>query len=297
MKIVQIGVLVAVIALIVLFVGGYIFNWTWIGVGPYVSPPHPQGSDFQREKTLYDWFQLAIIPVALAVGVWWLNRLQQQRDQQLAEQRAQTEQEAAEKQAQSERDIALDNQHEQALQAYIDSMSELLLENNLRLSLEDAEVRKIARVRTLTVLPRLDGKRKATVLQFLQESHLIDTLRKVVDLFGADLREADLTGADLTGAILTGANLFFAILHGAVLSGATLSGADLREANLQEANLQETIMIKADLSGADLHLTILSGADLTGANLKGTTGIIIEELKKQADSLEGATMPDGTKHA
>ena len=103
MKIVQIGVLVAVIALIVLFILGYIFNWPWVGVGQFVSPPHPQGSDFQRERTLYDWFQLAIIPAALAFGVWWLNRLQQQRDQKIADRRAKREQE-----------IATDNQYEAA---------------------------------------------------------------------------------------------------------------------------------------------------------------------------------------
>jgi hypothetical protein len=34
------------VALVVLFIGGYIFNWTWTGVGSYISPPHPQGSDF-----------------------------------------------------------------------------------------------------------------------------------------------------------------------------------------------------------------------------------------------------------
>ena len=29
-------------------------------------------------RTLWDWLQLLIIPVVLALGVWWLNRLQQQ---------------------------------------------------------------------------------------------------------------------------------------------------------------------------------------------------------------------------
>src|SRR2546421_4987859 len=97
LKIVQIFVLVVVVGLIVSFIGGYFFNWTWTGFGPYTPPT----SDFQREKTLYDWLQLAIVPVALAFGVWWLTRLQQQRDQRLANQRAK-----------SEREIALDDQRE-----------------------------------------------------------------------------------------------------------------------------------------------------------------------------------------
>ena len=91
---------------IALLIGGYFFNWTWTGFGPYTPPT----SDFQREKTLYDWLQLLIIPAALAFGVLWFSHLQQQRDQrlaqlqhdrdqQLADERAQTEREAAEKRA------------------------------------------------------------------------------------------------------------------------------------------------------------------------------------------------------
>ena len=59
-----------------------------------------------------------------------------------------------------------DNQRETALQEYIDKMSELLLQKNLRESAEEDEVRKIARVRTLTILPRLDARRKGSVLHF-----------------------------------------------------------------------------------------------------------------------------------
>ena len=289
MKIVQIGVLVAVIALIVLFILGYIFNWAWIGVGPYISPPHSQSSDFQRGKTLYDWLQLFFIPAAIAFGVVWFSRLQQQRDQQLAEKRVQTEREAAEKQAQTERDIAWYNQREQALQAYIDSLSGLLLEKNLRESQPEDEVRKIARVRTLIVLPRLDGKRKGLVLEFLYESGLIDKGQCIIDLSGADLSLADmllinLGKADLTGARLVGANLKYANLL-----NAELGGTSLRRANLTEANLTSATLYEADLLGADL-----TGAILTEVDLRGAT-VTTEQLNK-AKSLKYATMPDGTKH-
>ena len=47
-----------------------------------------------------------------------------------------------------------------ALQAYLDQMSTLLLEKDLRNSEEDSEVRTLARARTLTVLERLDPSRK-----------------------------------------------------------------------------------------------------------------------------------------
>src|SRR5260370_25155771 len=305
MKIVQICVLVAVIALIVLFILGYIFNWAWIGVGPYISPPHSQSSDFQRGKTLYDWLQLFFIPAAIAFGVVWFIRLQQKRDQQLAEKRVQTEREAAEKrvqterevaekQAQTERDIAWYNQREQALQAYIDSLSELLLEKNLRDSQPEDEVRKIARVRTLTVLPRLDGKRKGLVLEFLSESGLIYKGKCIIDLSGADLSLADmlltnLGKADLTGARLVEANLKYANLLNAELGGTSLRRVNLAETNLTSANLTSATLCEADLLVADLRGAILTEVDLRGAT------VTIEQLNT-TKSLTYATMPDGTKH-
>ena len=63
-----------------------------------------------------------------------------------------------------------DNQRETALQAYIDKMSELLLHEKLRDSAKEDEVRNIARVRTLTILPLLDGNRKSSLLKFLYET-------------------------------------------------------------------------------------------------------------------------------
>jgi Pentapeptide repeats (8 copies) len=304
MKIVQIGVLVVVIALIVLFILGYIFNWTWTGVGPYVSPPHPQGSDFQREKTLYDWFQLAIIPVALAVGVWWLNRVQQQRDQQLADERAKTE-----------REIATDNQREAALQAYIDKVSELLLHERLGEPVPPQEVVTIAQARTATVLRILDPIRRASIIQFLSQSGILSIcveksakgsfdlqLNNENSLKGIELQGTNLNGVNLSMLYLGEANLQRTSLKQANLQRTDLSSTNLQDADLSHANLHGARLFGADLQGArlfmaDLQGAKLSGASLDGANLKDATGITIEELEKQAKSLKGTIMPDGTKHA
>ena len=128
-----VGIIVAsmlAIVTIVGIIGGYLFNWNWAGL---------------RQKTLWDWLQLLIIPAVLAVGGFVINLTI-----------SRSEQEATKQRAQSEREIAEDNQREAALQAFIDKLSELLLEKQLRQSTPEDEVRKIARVRTLTVLPRLD---------------------------------------------------------------------------------------------------------------------------------------------
>jgi uncharacterized protein YjbI with pentapeptide repeats len=304
LRVVIIISLAILIAFLVVNILGYIFLWDWTGLVPHVSPSHPQNTDFQPGKTLWDWYQLLIIPVVLVVGGFLLNFTT----------------------SRTEREIASDKQREDALQAYIDSMSALLLEKNLRNSAEEDEVRTIARVRTLTVLPRLDGKRKGTVLIFLHESGLIKTgmNKKVVDLLNADLTGAnlgiarpaavDLSGACMDGVNLTGANLEFAVLDGvhintayivrANLFRASLSNtrlrlsfllnADLRQANLREADLHGAHLNGAKLHEADLQKANLDGTDLSGADLSGAN--YSDEQLEQARSLKGAILRDGRRH-
>jgi uncharacterized protein YjbI with pentapeptide repeats len=250
--------LVVLLALTLVSILGYTYNWNWAGL---------------HGKTFWDWLQLLIIPAVLAVGGYLFNYTTSRNERKATQLRDQTE-----------RDIALDNQHEQALQAYIDNMSELLLEKQLRESGQDDEVRKIARVRTLTVLPRLDEWRKLSVLQFLHESDLIDKDKSIIDLFGADLREARLKEANLGRAMLAGADL----------RGANLIYADLSDADLSKADLVEAYLIGANLTRANLNESNLGRADLSEANLSGAK-VTAEQLDR-AKSLKGATMPDGTVH-
>ena len=50
----------AVLVLIVLAIGGYVFNWKWTGF---------------KDNTLWDWLHLLILPVVLtAVTIWFTNR-------------------------------------------------------------------------------------------------------------------------------------------------------------------------------------------------------------------------------
>jgi hypothetical protein len=63
---------------------------------------------------------LLIIPVVLAVARYVINLTIRRGEQEATKQRAQ-----------SEREIAEDNQREEALQVYIDKISELILDKNL----------------------------------------------------------------------------------------------------------------------------------------------------------------------
>lgn len=238
-------------------------------------------------KSLWDWMELLIIPAVLAGGAFYLNSSERN----------------------TEREIATDRQQEAALQSYLDRMSELLLKEKLQTT-KKAEVRDVARTRTLTVLRGLDAVRKGLVVKFLYEAGLISKEKPIInltgasllganlrraDLHGADLKFANLTGADLKFGNLSGANLGVASLLGANLESAYLVGADLHGADLKFAKLTGADLGGADLRGANLENAKLTGADLAVVDLGGAKNITEEKLTL-AKSLKGATMPDGTKH-
>ena len=231
-------------------------------------------------KTPWDFIQLLLIPLVLAGVGYWFSFTQTQTSLQISQ-----------KQHDNDQQLALDQQQEATLKTYLDDMTTLLLDKKLgsqnpadKATSDEAAI--VARAKTLTALRSLyagpfptyaqqnplNALRKATIVQFLYEAHLIGYLpcntcsrvEHVINLSAADLRDADLSFADLSFADLSFADLF----------AADLSGADLSFADLSDANL-----FTADLSGADL-----SGATVT------------QEQLAQAKSLQGATMPDGSKH-
>src|SRR6266567_783495 len=114
-------------------------------------------------KSLWDWLQLLIVPLALAVAALVFQLANTRTERQIARQRYEQDQH-----------IALDKQREDLLQAYLDRMSELLLKESLRTSPSE-EVRNVARVRTITVLTQLDARRIGYVFTFLREAGLIST--------------------------------------------------------------------------------------------------------------------------
>ena len=99
--------------ILIVILSGYTVPWT--GFGNYTAST----GDFVRGKTLWDWMQLLIIPLFLFAGATAINRSEKEVERQRAEDRAKLE-----------REIATDRQQEVALQAYIDRMSELLLNVN-----------------------------------------------------------------------------------------------------------------------------------------------------------------------
>jgi uncharacterized protein YjbI with pentapeptide repeats len=309
-----------VAAVVVLIRVGQRYEWT--GFGEAVQPK-PDNEEVQPRKTLWDWLQLFIVPLALtAIGLWFAAQ-QDFRQQQIEEERAESAQQIEEQRAQ-----------DAALQAYLDQMSQLMLDGDLLRGSDGGseEVRTLARARTQTVLARLNSRRKGSVVQFLYEASLIDKEHPVVSLYNvvlgdADLSKLDLSDANLSGAKMNGANLSGTILHDADLSYAELNGADLSSVKMSDANLSGAKMNGANLSDAHLPYADLGDAELNGADLRGADlrdadlreaylaepklgpetdlsgadlsdaiGVTEEQLEEKTSNLENATMPGGSTH-
>jgi len=211
--------------------------------------------------------------------------------------------------AEAERVFAVQRAQDEALQAYLDVMKELLLEQDLRDSGPYSNARAVAQVQTLLILEQVDPARKTEVMRFLIEASLVQVEKcckePVIDLNRAALSDinlryarldrAHLNSADLSSANLRSAELAYAHLEAAHLTGADLSGADLSGADIDYAGLRGADLSSADLSNADLSSANLSSADLSSADLGGAKGVTQERLEAQARTLSGATMPDGQK--
>jgi hypothetical protein len=244
---------------------GYVSTAEWVGVS---------------EKRFWDYLDLLIVPAALVIGAAWLTRQQRESELEVEDQRAQDE----------------------SLQAYLNQMSELLIDKDLRSKthwLDDARV--TARARSLATLRRLDGGRKRTLLQFLYEAQLINKNNRQLDEAereklgpdGPTEFEARIVG--LSGADLRYANLRHLNLAEAALDGAILEKADLRDSKLSNSDLGGTYLSEANLSNAELKGASLVNAGLSGANLSGAQGVTPKQLD-QAASLERTTMPNGQKY-
>lgn len=246
--------------------------------------------DPRRAKTFWDWLQILVVPLVVTIVGLWFNRRQQARQAS----------------DETERDRAA------TFQAYIDEMGKLLTTGNLEDhdSPDAKKTRALARARTLTVLERLDPKRKRSVLQFLRESELLQKERPIVELHDANLSDAALSDMSLSGVNLVGVKLSRANLSGAKLSNANLGSKEVwdkwgpqsgssREVCtlLDRAILSNTILSKADLTkakldGADLSNAVLKDADLSSARLREAKGLEQEQINGARGS-RSTSLPEG----
>jgi hypothetical protein len=107
--------------------------------------------ELQSGKTLWDWFQLLLIPVVIAIVTFSFNASQASTNQNLEQQ----------------------NNQEQVVNTYINQMSDLLLKYHLHESQLGDPIRAIAQAITLTALSRLDSEHKNIIVLFLYRADLL----------------------------------------------------------------------------------------------------------------------------
>lgn len=323
------------IAGIVLFIG-YAFIWLamrgysvqWTGFGKPL--------DSTQAKTLWDWMNLLLVPVSLAGGVLLLNRSRHDHERQRTDEQAAIEKEIAlDRQQEAAFQAYVDRMSDLLLKDKLSKFSPEEVRDVARVRTLTVLRGLDAKRKGLVLLFLKDSElidREAVI--DLSGADLSGASITFSNLSRVNLSEANLSRADLRGTNLSKSYLGAAFLREADFRGANLSGTDLFEANLNGANLNQTKMSKANLNGADLrgcclneadlHDADLTGAnlnvgDLVGANLRGArlggakllgadlseadlsladlSGTQITETEWQkARSLEGTTMPNGTKH-
>lgn len=193
-----------------------------------------------RGKTFWDFMQLFLLPMLIAVSGYAFQHLQQ--------------------------GIANEHHQEEALQEYYENISELMFDRKLRNSNPDDEVRSLARAKTLTLLRQLDDERQGLLVLFLKEAKLITLVNQksqtgIISLSGANLEGADLNHMDLRDSSFWYSALTNAELMRADLRNANLSKADLKGANFLDANLDN-----ADLLGAQFCNTTMSDGSIRNDN-------------------------------
>jgi uncharacterized protein YjbI with pentapeptide repeats len=231
--------IVALLAAVTFVVLAYRRGWTWTGfTGQTVDGP-------VRTRTLWDWLQLLVVPLVIAAAAFEFSSIQNRRQNERETREAERERTLA-------RATALNDARESALRAYLDQMADLLINRHLARSPSES-VRQVARSSTMTLLRRLDGKRKGFVIRFLADSGLIET-----DTPSVGLRDADLRRAQLRNAMFVNTNF----------GGADMRDADLRGSTFVNSRWEETHLHRADFRGADLSAPFFLGTKMRHADFR-----------------------------
>lgn len=268
---------------------GYPAPWTGFDQTPIDDPNH-----YQPRKLLWDWLELLIIPIVLLIAGWGYSEWQKGMEYKLAKEK----------------------EHSDALQAYFDSMKDLIIDGKLTDTQNDPDhpIRALARSKTITTLQIVDDERKKAIFNFLWHAGLI-VLNQPVILFDelelnnidfrnmkltyVDLRSIVIKSADLTGATINNSNLYLADLRFAkakhctindsVLDNAILTAADMRDSNLyatrfigshlQNVKFNNSILTRSLFNGADLRETDFSEANLDFSDFSNIDDTDLEKTK------------------
>jgi uncharacterized protein YjbI with pentapeptide repeats len=221
----------------VAIVSNWISNFKWSG--------------FQK-KSFWDWLQLLIVPLMLALGAFYLNSAADFRDYQIAQERKQQE----------------------ILTDYFSKMQGLIVETKKSKQTPGSkesnseerlltEFRPTAQALTLSVLEQLDGERKGKVIIYLAESQLIT----VDNNKPYPQPEIKLDGTNLDD-IKLGNNGQRNSLNEKEMT--IIDKIKIRNANMKRANLSGFQLLDSELNGSNLENATLENVNFTGSTMIGS---------------------------
>lgn len=107
-------------------------------------------------KTLWDWLDLLIIPMAIGIIGWSFSKIEKEKSKKREEERSQNE----------------------ILESFLQTMTDLIIQYDLQNNPTSQKL-AIARARISIATDNLNGERKGQVLQFLYESDLLNVNPKL----------------------------------------------------------------------------------------------------------------------
>lgn len=257
---------------------GFLGIFVFVTLSVYITIKNGSGifayqdidGNFHEGKTLWDWFELIVVPISLAVVGIWFQNLQKKRD--------------------------LEREYDAILSLYIQEI-DTLVEKGLRESKPKDPIRASARAKTLTTLSRLDGRRKGILIRFIYELGIISNENNpaekgnpIIPLEGADLRgcifdfgnhvmvknersnrsnlrqtlffNIDLSNTDLSNSNIRNVTFFRSNFNNVNFLHSSFDTAVFYESNLDfsifshstlRASFMDSSMISADFSDSDLR--------------------------------------------
>ena len=222
---------------IVAIVSNWIANFKWSG--------------FQK-KSFWDWLQLLIIPLMLALGAFYLNSAADFRDYQIAQ----------------------EQKHQEILTDYFSKMQDLIVETKKSKQTPGSkesnseerlllEFRPTAQALTLSVLEQLDGERKGKVITYLAESQLITvdnnklSTQPEIKLDGANLDDIELGNKGQRNSLNEDEMTI-------------IDKIKIKNANMKRANLSGLQLLYSELNGSNLENATLENVNFTGSTMIGS---------------------------
>jgi len=265
-------IMIIVISVVILLL---VFKTTLINGTGFFSVITNNVDVIHEGKTLWDWLDLLLIPIALAIFAYFSSKEIKKIELMVSIERT--------------RDISL--------QSYIEKVTDYLSQGSLKImdtskneinnEVEDnlthndaqqqakaIEIRRLVTLLTKTTLKMLDGERKGLVIQFLYDAKLITISnienKPIISLKGADLSTIDFSSElvrisnklkkdfqheefhdiDLSETNLSRANFYGVHFHNSNFNFANCVNANFQNAFIKSSSFLNAILDKADFSNS-----------------------------------------------